>query len=205
MVGTLSSSKSDGVAAVIVTSGICGVSCVELNGRHNDLPEFRQSGATGSFLLGWSLPAVFSCDKGVLPSTSKRNTTHMFMPDRPHRYGSKLYMLRDSRTAYCHSYAMYTGERDDGDKHLIVGQELRQSSGYAKRAPDTHGTLSSSIDSIPSSFAVELLKMGVYVIVTIMADRLGYAAHIVDKRKTRPASISRGTSLFLTLCLCRRW
>jgi hypothetical protein len=56
------------------------------------------------FLAGWSLPAVFSFDEGVLPSTSRRNTTRMFMPDKPHRYGSKMFMTCDSRTAYCHRY-----------------------------------------------------------------------------------------------------
>jgi hypothetical protein len=38
----------------------------------------------------------------VLPSTSRRNTTRMFMPDKPRRYGSKMFMTCDSRTAYCH-------------------------------------------------------------------------------------------------------
>ncbi|GMF32241.1 unnamed protein product [Phytophthora fragariaefolia] len=54
------------------------------------------------FLMAWSLPTVFSFDEGVLPSTSKRNTTRMFMPDKPRRYGSKMFMVCDSRTAYCH-------------------------------------------------------------------------------------------------------
>lgn len=40
------------------------------------------------FLSGWSLPSKSSFDEGVLPATSKRNTTRMFMPDRPRRYGS---------------------------------------------------------------------------------------------------------------------
>ncbi|OWZ06077.1 hypothetical protein PHMEG_00021722 [Phytophthora megakarya] len=54
------------------------------------------------FLDGWSLPAVFSFDEGVLPATSKRNSTRMFMPDKPHRYGSKIFMTCDPRTAYCY-------------------------------------------------------------------------------------------------------
>lgn len=56
------------------------------------------------FLLGWSLSAIFSFDEGILPSTSKRNTTRMFMADKPHRYGSKLFMVCDAQTAYCHRY-----------------------------------------------------------------------------------------------------
>jgi hypothetical protein len=55
-----------------------------------------------TFHSGWTKPAVFSFDEGVLPSTSRRNTTRMFMPDKPHRYGSKMFMVCDSVTAYCH-------------------------------------------------------------------------------------------------------
>ncbi|OWY90239.1 hypothetical protein PHMEG_00041724, partial [Phytophthora megakarya] len=54
------------------------------------------------FLVGWTLPYVFSFDKGVLPATSKRNTTRMFMPDKPHRYGSKMFIACDTMTTYCH-------------------------------------------------------------------------------------------------------
>ncbi|ETO80187.1 hypothetical protein F444_05230 [Phytophthora nicotianae P1976] len=45
------------------------------------------------FLAGLSLPAVFSSDEGVLPSTSKRNTTRMFMPDKPHRFENNVTLI----------------------------------------------------------------------------------------------------------------
>ena len=54
------------------------------------------------FLSAWSLPGQFSFDEGVLPATSRRNTTRMFMPDKPHRYGTKMFMVCDSMSAYCH-------------------------------------------------------------------------------------------------------
>ncbi|POM65763.1 Hypothetical protein PHPALM_18475, partial [Phytophthora palmivora] len=44
--------------------------------------------------------------------------------------------------------------------------------------------------------AIELLSMGVYVLGTIMADRLGYDKRVKESRKTRPTSIPRGTFLF---------
>ncbi|EGZ18509.1 hypothetical protein PHYSODRAFT_416897, partial [Phytophthora sojae] len=44
--------------------------------------------------------------------------------------------------------------------------------------------------------AIELLAMGVYVIGTIMIDRLGLDQNIVEKRKSRPAFIPRGTFTF---------
>ncbi|KAK1941559.1 PiggyBac transposable element-derived protein 3 [Phytophthora citrophthora] len=45
------------------------------------------------FLSGWTLPAVFSFDEGVLSATSRLSPTRMFMSDKPHRFGSKLFML----------------------------------------------------------------------------------------------------------------
>ncbi|OWY90483.1 hypothetical protein PHMEG_00041369, partial [Phytophthora megakarya] len=62
--------------------------------------------------MGWTLPAVFSFDEGVLPATSKRNMTRMFMADKPHRYGSKLFMVCDAKTAYCHRFEVYVGKRE---------------------------------------------------------------------------------------------
>ncbi|GMF24859.1 unnamed protein product [Phytophthora fragariaefolia] len=65
------------------------------------------------FLAGWSLPFIFSFDEGVLPATSKRNTTRMFMSDKPHRYGSKLFMTCNAKTSYCRRYEVYVGKRVD--------------------------------------------------------------------------------------------
>ncbi|GMF51899.1 unnamed protein product [Phytophthora fragariaefolia] len=56
------------------------------------------------FLATLSLPAVLSFYEGVLPTTSKRNTTRIFIPDKPHRYGSNMLMTCDARTAYSHRY-----------------------------------------------------------------------------------------------------
>uniref|UniRef100_H3H636 PiggyBac transposable element-derived protein domain-containing protein n=1 Tax=Phytophthora ramorum TaxID=164328 RepID=H3H636_PHYRM len=57
-----------------------------------------------------SLQQRFQLRRGVLPSTSRRNTTRMFMPDKPHRYGSKMFMTCDSRTAYCYRFEIYAGK-----------------------------------------------------------------------------------------------
>ncbi|RLN66116.1 hypothetical protein BBJ28_00011811 [Nothophytophthora sp. Chile5] len=54
------------------------------------------------FMSAWTPPNIISFDEGVLPTTFRRNTTRMIMPDRPHRYGTKMFMTCDSVTAYCH-------------------------------------------------------------------------------------------------------
>ena len=43
-------------------------------------------------------------DEGVLPSTSRMNPTRMYMPDKPHKWGTKLFMTCDAATSYCFRY-----------------------------------------------------------------------------------------------------
>lgn len=50
------------------------------------------------------LPILYSLDESVLVSTSRRNTTRMHLPNKLHRYGSKMYMVCDTTTAYCHRW-----------------------------------------------------------------------------------------------------
>jgi hypothetical protein len=52
----------------------------------------------------WQLTPTLSFDEGVLPSTSRMNTTRLYMPDKPHKWGTKLFMTCDSETSYCFRY-----------------------------------------------------------------------------------------------------
>ena len=54
------------------------------------------------FMSGWTLPPVFSFDEGVLPCFSRMNTTRMYMPDKPHKWGSKMFLACDAVSAYCY-------------------------------------------------------------------------------------------------------
>ncbi|OWZ06586.1 hypothetical protein PHMEG_00021137 [Phytophthora megakarya] len=59
--------------------------------------------SSDQWLIGYkTLPCRLDPTLWVLPATSKRNNTRMFMPDKPHRYGSKMFMTCDARAAYCH-------------------------------------------------------------------------------------------------------
>ncbi|EGZ10491.1 hypothetical protein PHYSODRAFT_411485, partial [Phytophthora sojae] len=43
------------------------------------------------------------------------------------------------------------------------------------------------------ALAIQLLLMGFYSIGTIMTNRLGYCKEVIEKKKTRPADIARGS------------
>ncbi|POM76806.1 LOW QUALITY PROTEIN: Hypothetical protein PHPALM_5915 [Phytophthora palmivora] len=161
--------------------------------------------ATSTALLeGWSLPAVFAFDEGVLPATLRRNITRMFMSDKPHCYGSKLYMLYDAKTAYYHRFGVCEGKRRGADDS---GNEVDYKTGAAavvrnlkvvmttERRHPWHAVV---IDRYYSSvlFAIELLSMNNYVVGTIATNRLGFDQIIKSKKKTRPASVPRGSFSF---------
>ncbi|POM69679.1 Hypothetical protein PHPALM_14008 [Phytophthora palmivora] len=140
------------------------------------------------FLEGWPFSAVFSFDECVLPATSRRNTTRMFMSDKPHRYGSKLFMLCDAMTAYFHiyfffmSFEVYVGKRRGADDS---GNDVDYKTGAAavvrnlkvaltaERRHSLHAVL---IDRYYSSLflAIKLLNMNTYVVGTIVTNRLGF-------------------------------
>ncbi|OWY94551.1 hypothetical protein PHMEG_00035683 [Phytophthora megakarya] len=155
------------------------------------------------FLMGWTPPAVFSFDEGILPATSKRNTTRMFMADKPHRYGSKLFMVCDAKTAYCHRFEVYMGKRESTNGAatavdyktgaVAVVRNLKVLLGQSRQR--WHCVV---IDRYVSSvlLAVELLNLRVYVVGTVMTNRLGLNKDLRATRKTRPASIPHGTFYF---------
>ncbi|OWZ09185.1 hypothetical protein PHMEG_00018154 [Phytophthora megakarya] len=155
------------------------------------------------FLAGWSLPAVFSFDEGVL-STSKRNPTRMFMSDKPHRYGSKLFMMCDAKTAYCHRFEVYVGRRSTADATVTAVDYKTGAAAVVRNLKvvlddhSRHKWHAIVIDRYYSSvlLAVELLAMEVYVVGTVMINRLGLDKNIKSKRKTRPAKIPRGAFSF---------
>ncbi|KAL3657189.1 hypothetical protein V7S43_019102 [Phytophthora oleae] len=130
------------------------------------------------FLVGWSLPTVFSFNEGVLPATSKRNTTRMFMPDKPHRNGTKMFMTCDSRTAYCHRFEMYAGKRHTEEVGSSSFDHKRGTAAVVRNLKLIRGESDRQrwhavvIDRYYSSIllAIELLKMNVYVVGTIMVN-----------------------------------
>jgi hypothetical protein len=54
-----------------------------------------------SFKKGYRAGPFISFDEGMLPSHSKFNGTRMYMKDKPHKWGTKLFLTCCSKTAYC--------------------------------------------------------------------------------------------------------
>ncbi|ETI38781.1 hypothetical protein F443_15568 [Phytophthora nicotianae P1569] len=127
-----------------------------------------------------------SFDESVLPATSMRNPTRIFMSDKLHRYGSKIFMLCDAKTAYCHRFEVYVGKREGVDNPIDfktgAAAVLRNLSA-AFSPKSRHAWHPVLVDRFYSSvlLAIELLKMKVYVVGTIQTNRLGFNKAILSK------------------------
>jgi hypothetical protein len=53
------------------------------------------------FQAGYTAPPVMAFDEAMLPSRSSFNRMRVYMKDKPHKWGTKLFMLCCSMTAYC--------------------------------------------------------------------------------------------------------
>ncbi|POM63326.1 Hypothetical protein PHPALM_21298 [Phytophthora palmivora] len=137
-------------------------------------------------LEGWTLPVIFSFDEGVLPFTSRRNTTRMLMSDKPHRF--EVYVGRRSNGDGAETSVDYR----TGAAAVVLNLKV------VLDANSRHPWHAVVVDRYYSSvlLAVELLGMQVYVVGTVMTNRLGIDKNIKSKSKTRPKSIPRGTFTF---------
>ena len=59
-----------------------------------------------TFRRGFNTPPVLSFDEGILPSRSRYNPTRQFLKDKPHKWGTKLFVTCCAKTAYCLRYVV---------------------------------------------------------------------------------------------------
>ncbi|KAG3085605.1 hypothetical protein PI125_g19169 [Phytophthora idaei] len=57
-----------------------------------------------TFLAGYDVPPVLAFDEAVIPSRSRHNVTRQYLKDKPHKWGTKLFMTCCADTAYCLRY-----------------------------------------------------------------------------------------------------
>ncbi|KAE9124853.1 hypothetical protein PF010_g5851 [Phytophthora fragariae] len=53
------------------------------------------------FAAGYKVPPVLAFDEAIIPSRSRYNPTRQYLKDKPHKWGTKLFMTCCAKTAYC--------------------------------------------------------------------------------------------------------
>ncbi|DAZ93452.1 TPA: hypothetical protein N0F65_007098 [Lagenidium giganteum] len=59
------------------------------------------------FRRGYKTPAALSFDEGITPSRSRYNPTRQYLKDKPHKWGTKLFITCYAKTAYCLRYVLH--------------------------------------------------------------------------------------------------
>jgi hypothetical protein len=54
-----------------------------------------------TFRRGYRNPSVIAFDEAMIPTTNKFNPTHQYLKNKPHKWGTKLFMTCCASTAYC--------------------------------------------------------------------------------------------------------
>jgi hypothetical protein len=149
------------------------------------------------FLTGFHIPGVLSFDEGMLPSRSKFNKTRTYMKDKPHKWGTKVFMTCCSRTAYCIRFEVYCGKKQHQSDDFIGGNASGCDNAGAdavvrnlKKILRDEADLRNAwrlivVDRYYSSVSLlfRLLAMKCYVIGAVQTNRKGYCKEVVEKAK----------------------
>ncbi|POM58794.1 Hypothetical protein PHPALM_36511 [Phytophthora palmivora] len=166
------------------------------------------------FAAGYVPPAIMAFDEAMLPSRSTFNRMRVYIKDKPHKWGTKLFMLCCSATAYCIRFEVYCGKKeragnssstDHKSGPAAVVRNLQQV--FGPTVPSNGDMRLVVTDRFYSSVPLSLqhLTMGLYLIGAVRTDRQGLSTKLIPKKKkgdkkkppktpkNRPANIERGT------------
>ncbi|KAE9220063.1 hypothetical protein PF005_g7625 [Phytophthora fragariae] len=147
-----------------------------------------------TFVAAFIPLAEFSFDEAMLPSRSTYNRTQMYMKDKPHKWGTKLFMLCCARSAYCIRFEVYCCQK----QHIAESGAVDMKSGPAAVVRNLRAVFGGItpgkymrlvvVDRFYTSIvlAVQLLLMGFFTIGTIMTNRRGFCKAVVTKKKKMP-------------------
>ncbi|POM63922.1 Hypothetical protein PHPALM_20618, partial [Phytophthora palmivora] len=66
-----------------------------------------------AFRRGYRLGSRISFDEGTIPNRSKFNPVRVYNKDKPHKYGTKVYMTCCAESGYCSLIEVYLGASDE--------------------------------------------------------------------------------------------
>ncbi|KAG1689608.1 hypothetical protein DVH05_028512 [Phytophthora capsici] len=152
------------------------------------------------FKSGYRPPPVMAFDEAMLPSRSSFNRMRVYMKDKPHKWGTKLFMLCCSSSAYCIRFEVYCGKKQTGAS--TAGTDAKSGpAAVVRNLKEVFGRGGSSEKRLvvtdrfytSPTLAMQLLTLGFYTIGTVMTNRQGFRKEIVEKKKKRPVNVARGT------------
>ena len=65
-----------------------------------------------TFEMYWKPGQRYCVDESMIPYTGRMCPVKTFCPDKPHKYGIKVWCLNDSKKSYCQSFKIYEGAEE---------------------------------------------------------------------------------------------
>ncbi|KAE9025672.1 hypothetical protein PF002_g27290 [Phytophthora fragariae] len=142
-----------------------------------------------TFARGYRAPPVISFDEATLPSRSRYNPTRQFNKDKPHKWGTKVFVAACAKTAYCMRIEVYCGAKTHlrtpvpKDNNTGEAAVLRNLNVLCPPSPTSPWRLVVTDRFYTSvKLALELLHRRFYITGTVKKDRTGYAKGIITAK-----------------------
>lgn len=160
------------------------------------------------FQKGLHMGRWVAFDEMVIPSKSSRNAIRIYLKNKPHKYGTKLFAACCGVTKYCVRIEVYLGSKQDTrhvDSYAGARAVIRAVQAlWPNRAANLRQkrVIVTDREYTCVSLMERLLQMGFYGIGTALPKRLGYPKHILFPFKGDPPKRYGGKRGMCTLVRC---
>ncbi|KAG1698226.1 hypothetical protein DVH05_028602 [Phytophthora capsici] len=145
-----------------------------------------------TFARGYQTPPVISFDEATLPSRSRYNPTRQFNKDKPHKWGTKVFVAACAENAYILRIEVYCGAKshlrtpipkDNNTGEAAVLRNLNALCPPSSKSPWRLVVTDRFYTSV--KLVLELLHRRMYLTGTIQTDRSGYAKGVITTKQTK--------------------
>jgi hypothetical protein len=149
-----------------------------------------------TFRRGMIIGRWIAFDEMVIPSRSSRNTVRIYLKNKPHKYGTKLFAVCCGETNYCARIEVYCGSRQDQNViDTLSGPAAEIRNLKALWPPSTIDKTQKRIvvtdrEYTCVSLAVRLFAMGFCSIGTVQPSRLGFPKALKYTFKSVPKRLA---------------
>ena len=156
------------------------------------------------FKSSFQLGAYVAFDEATLSSRSSYLPGKVYNPNKPHKYGLKLFMLCCSVVGYCYSFEVYQGKKrsteqsDEASEASNVAEDADNSTGPAallrncKWMEGSHRTVFCDRYYTSVWLFLRLKELKINAVGTIIPNRRGYT-DLVKMDKSEVSTVKRGS------------
>ncbi len=159
-----------------------------------------------TFMRGLTIGRWIAFDEMVIPSKSSRNAIRIYLKNKPHKFGTKLFAVCCGETSYCSRIEVYCGSRQDPnvlDNMCGPAAVIRNLNAIWPKSKIDRSQMRVVVtdrEYTSVALAVRLREMGFSSIGTVQTNRLGFPKELKYPFKTIPKRMSTQRGL----CRLRR-